>query len=93
VYKSLLASLILVCSTAFAQASAPTEENKPYTYVPDLELEQVPLDNIKVVPKLAPDGAYKACDTLRGRGLIAISIADITIFVVIDCPEQIMKDI
>lgn len=91
-FKSMVATLILVCSTAFAQSPAPSGEDKPTPHVP-IVLERISADEVLVTPQQGPDGAYKMCDTLRGTGLVVVNIGGVSILMVIDCPEQKMKDI
>lgn len=91
--KSMVAALILVCSTAFAQSPAPSVEDKPKVHVPEMTLNRVPADEVLVTPQQGPEGAYKSCETLRGTGLVVINIGGVSIMIVIDCPTHPTKDI
>jgi hypothetical protein len=98
VFKTLVTALIVATALVPVEVSSALSSSAHpdiYVYVPKPDIQQVPQDNIKVLPKPAdkPDGVGQWCDTLRGKGLVLVAVDGRYIFIVIDCPEQKMKDL
>lgn len=94
-FKGFLIAALLASTAVFAQGTAPGAKEDTYVYEPKVEFVPIPSDQILVqpAPKDLGKGAAQWCDTLRGKGAVALSDGKTLIIIVIDCPEQHMKDI
>jgi hypothetical protein len=92
----MMASLLIASVATIAYSETPAKpDSDTYIYQPKPDFTPLDGDHIVVKPKTpgTGNGAAQWCDTLRGKGVVAIALGEVIIFLAIECPERIMNDI